>query len=86
MIEEQIKEIFERNTEVVKTKIKNGELWESFVFTEGLVKELSDLLTQQREEAVKGFIEDLDDRVIYDKDELLGEFLTQQSLDKGDGE
>ena len=48
--EEQIKDIFERNTEVVKTKIKNGELWESFVFTDGLAKELSNLLTQQRKE------------------------------------
>ena len=50
---EKIREIFKRNTEVVKTKTKNGELWESFVFTDGLVKELTTLLQESNKEAIE---------------------------------
>ena len=54
-IENKIEEIFKRNTEVVKTKTKNGELWESFIFTEGFAEELSTLIQESNREAVKDF-------------------------------
>ena len=54
-IENKIEEIFKRNTEVVKTKTKNGELWESFIFTEGFAEELSTLIQESNREAVEKF-------------------------------
>jgi hypothetical protein len=86
-IKKEIEEIFRRNTEVVKTKIKNGELWESFVFSEGLAKELATLINKCEKKAYKkGFDRGVDQGMNTEVNEEEGTFSIPLMLDLDEDE
>ena len=79
-IEEKLLKIWEKNSKVVGIKTINGEMYETYVMTNNLIKELSTLIQKEREEAVRGFVNVVCD-FERDSDHYLYH-LTYESLNK----